>query len=128
MHIFLDENIPKQIAHALAILEKKYKVSSIPDYFGSGIADEDWIPQLKDLKGVIITQDINIKRTKHQWSLFQNNELIAFFLHPPSKSGFSYWEFVRIIVKHWEEIIKKAERAERPFSFKITSKGTIEDF
>jgi PIN like domain len=51
-----------------------FEVLSIKEVFGKGIKDEDWIPQVGKLHGVVITQDKNIHRTKPQRDLLKNTE------------------------------------------------------
>ena len=41
----------------------------------------------------------------------------------PSKNGFSYWDMLKLMVKHWQEITKIAVREKRPFAYKITARG-----
>lgn len=49
-----------------------------------------------------------------------------FYFRPPSKTGFSYWDMLKLMAKHWEEIIKIATRQERPFGYKVSSRGKLE--
>lgn len=88
--------------------------------FGSGIKDEDWIPRVAKNNACVITQDINIRRIRHQRELCEAQGLGMFYLKPPSKKGLSYWDQLKLIVKHWEEIIKKASKEKRPFSYQIS--------
>lgn len=133
MKIYIDENISKYLAEGLNLLQKPeniklkedIEVIYLPTKFNIGVQDEDWIPLVGKEGGCVITQDINIKRTRHQWELCQEYELGMFFLKPPSKKGFSYWDMTKIVVKHWEEITKKALTERRPFGYKLTQKGKL---
>jgi len=42
------------------------------------------------------------------------------------KTGFKYWDMVKVLVMHWEQMNKIALRESRPFAYKITSKGKME--
>jgi hypothetical protein len=72
---------------------------------------------------MIITQDYNIQRKKIQRTLVEKYGLGMFYIRPPSKKGFQYWELVKLIVKHWEQIIQITLNEDRPFSYKITARG-----
>ncbi|MBO0937907.1 hypothetical protein J2I47_15220 [Fibrella sp. HMF5335] len=125
--IYIDENLPPQIAEALNILEthanEGFEVLAIGKEFGRGAQDEDWIPKVGAEQGVVITSDYNIQRIRRQRELFQEHGVGIFFFNPPSKTGYTYWEQVEQIVKRWREIKKKC-RNKRPFAFRCNSKST----
>lgn len=134
MIIYFDEHMPSVFAegfHKLqAPLRKKLNlrneviVKSVELEFGEGVADEEWIPQLKAENACVITQDYNIQRSRHQRKLCEEFRVGMFYLRPPSKSGFSYWKMVELTIKHWTEILKKVDCEPRPFAFKITSRSS----
>jgi len=124
MNFFIDENISHRIATALDTLDKDNNVYSIPIYFKAGTADEIWIKEISKLDGIVITQDININRTKKQWDLFTKNNLGGFFIKTPQKT--EYWDLIKIIINNWEEIIMKSKKTKRPFGYKITPRGKME--
>lgn len=131
MIIYIDENMPSVFAQGFHILQEplsaklnlrdKIEVKSIKLEFDEGVEDEEWIPRLKGRKACVITQDYNIQRIRHQRVLCEEFGLGMFYFRPPSKNGFSYWDMVKVMVKHWPEMLKKADREPRPFAFKITA-------
>lgn len=131
MIIYVDENMPSVLAEGFDILQEplNYKlrepirVKSIKRAFGAGAQDEDWIPKAGEEGACVITQDFNIRRIRHQRALCEQYGLGMFYFHPPSKTGFSYWEMLKLMVKHWEEIIRIAIKEKRPFAYKITARG-----
>lgn len=131
MIIYVDENMSPFLARGFDILQKPLnqklaepiRVLSIKDAFGQGAQDEDWIPKTGEEGACVITQDFNIRRIKHQRALCEQYGLGMFYFHPPSKSGFSYWEMLKLMIRHWEEITRIANREERPFAYKITARG-----
>jgi hypothetical protein len=74
----------------------------------------------------IITQDYNIQRITHQRELCEQYGLGMFYFRPPSKNGFRYWDMLKMMVKHWPDIIKIAQKKKRPFAYKASSKGKLE--
>lgn len=135
MIIYIDENMSPFLAKGFNILQEplnfklqeRIEVRSLKDEFGQGAKDEDWIPKAGLKKACIITQDYNIKRIRHQRELCERYGLGMFYFRPPSKGGFSYWDMVKLMVKNWEEIGQLAVKTKRPFAYKITSKGRIEE-
>ncbi|WAC10581.1 PIN-like domain-containing protein [Dyadobacter pollutisoli] len=125
--IYIDENISPHLASGLHILERPngdaFEVLSIESVFGRGALDEDWLPKIGKEKGVVITQDLNIHRTRRQRELFEEHHVGVFFLSPPSKTGYQYWEMVEQIIKRWREI-KKLSKGNRPFAYRCTSRST----
>lgn len=134
MIIYIDENMPRMLAEGFHILQvpenhrlglkDKIEVKSISSEFGKGALDEEWIPMAGKQNSCVITQDYNINRIKHQRALCEKYNLGMFYFRPPSKNGFSYWEMVKLLTKHWPEIIKTVSKQERPFSYKITARSS----
>lgn len=130
MIIYIDENLPPQIAKGMDILQKplnkRYKndfeIKSIKEVFGQGIKDEKWIPIAGKEKAVALTQDFRIQRMRHQRDLFNQHGLGIIFFNTP-KGGLSYWEFVKNFTKRWEEILKIADNEKKPFAFKFNVKS-----
>jgi hypothetical protein len=128
MKVYIDENFPVKLAHGLQVLQEPLnkgekspiEVLSIKEVFGEGVADEDWIPLAGAEHAVVITQDYNIQRTRHQAALFREHGLGIFFYRPPSNKGFSYWEMVLQIVTRWEEIKKLSYKTQAPFAFRCS--------
>lgn len=134
MTIFLDENLPPALAEGFNVLQQPenfrlqladpIEVKSIKKVFGKGVADEYWIPQVGVLGACSFTQDFNIHRIAHQRRLCIKYNLGMIYLRPPSKTGYSYWEMVQLMVKHWHEIIQIVSKEERPFFYQITPRAS----
>jgi hypothetical protein len=133
--IFIDENLPPQIARGLNILqqpqnkkdEMNVEVLSIKDFFGEGAKDEDWIPKVGNLRGVVITQDYRIQSLKHQRELYKQHGVGILFFSPPSNSGFAYWEMVKQIINRWEKIKIIVKKNKPPFAFRCSSRSEFEN-
>lgn len=124
MKFYFDENITPQIARALAILQEprqqeNVEVFTIRDAFGKGAPDEEWIPQVASEDGIVVTQDMNIHRTRHQRELYRQHGLGVVFFKPPSKSGYSYWEMIEKLIEAWPQIKKIGKMERKPFAFII---------
>jgi len=133
--IFIDENLPAQIARGLHIIQQpqnakdgiKFDVISIKDHFGEGTADEEWIPEVGKLKGIVITQDYRIQSLKHQRELYKQNGVGILFFSPPSSKGFAYWEMVKQIMNRWEDIKSIVKKHKTPFAFRCSSRTKFEN-
>lgn len=126
MKIYIDENISPNLAKGLNILEKPFgagiEVLSIKEVFGEGVQDEDWIPKVGLEKGIVITQDYNIHRTRLQKELYLESGLGIFFFSK-SKTGFSYWEITVELIKRWDRLKKLATKTQLPFAYRCTSRS-----
>jgi hypothetical protein len=124
MKIYIDENMPPQLAEGLSILEKPnhegIEVYSIQKEYGRGVSDEDWIPQVGQVNGIVITQDARMQRIKSQYNLLKQYKLGIFYLIPSGKRGYTYWEMVERIVLNWREIKSIIRKSKAPFAFRIT--------
>ncbi len=125
-NIYIDENFSEWLAIGLDYLERpnndNIKVYSIKKEFGEGAADEDWLPAIGREKGILLTQDLNIYRTRNLRELYNDHGVGVFFFKPPSKGGYSYWEMVFQIIKRWNDIKKKIRKNKLPFAFRCTSR------
>lgn len=129
MDIYLDENLSEYVADALNFLNKGYysdvQVYSTKTKFGKGAKDEEIIPTLGAAGSVLITRDINIQRTRLQYSLCQQYNLGVFFLKLPKNQN-KHWEIVRLLINNWEEIINKSDKERKPFGYNISQRGRWE--
>ena len=132
--IYIDENMPRQLAHGLHTLQQpqnlkdglEIEVLSIADVFGKGTQDEDWIPRVGAEKGIVITQDSRIQSQKHQRKLYIENGVGILFLNPPSKNGFSYWDMVKKIIEEWDNINTIVKKNKTPFAYRGSSNKHFE--
>jgi hypothetical protein len=117
--IYLDENLSEYVADALNSLNKGYfrdiNVYSTKLKFGKGVPDEEIIPAIGKSKGILITKDINIHRTRMQYQLCEKYKLGVFFLKP-SKGMDRHWEIVKMLIENWEAIISIIQKEKLPFS------------
>lgn len=133
MKIYLDENMPPQLARALNIIQEALNkqegtnitVLSTIDEFGRGAKDEDWIPKVSGC--IVITQDIRIQRTRHQRDLYLENNVGMIFIKSPSKKGMSFWNFTQLLIKRWDEIRKKIKKENFPFAYSCSSNGSLKE-
>ncbi|MBD0285286.1 MAG: hypothetical protein ICV51_09780 [Flavisolibacter sp.] len=125
---YLDENLSEYVADALNSLNKGYfrdvQVYSTKIKFGKGVPDEDIIPAIGKAKGILITKDTNIQRTRMQYQLCAKYKLGVFFLKP-QKGMDRHWEIVKMLIVNWEEIIRTIEKEKLPFGFEITPRGKL---
>src|SRR5690606_25289231 len=109
MIIYFDENMPPHLAEGFQIIQspegfktgQNIEVKFLPDAFGSGSKDADWIPKIGREGSCVITQDINISRRKDELELFRKNNIGIFFLKGISnKKGLSIWGMTEALAKN----------------------------
>lgn len=123
MRIYFDENFSPALVEGLRRIQDGRRrdditVCSVIEEFGRGAPDEIWIPGVASRHGVVITQDLNINRTRAQWELCRANKIGIIFIKLPKK-GWDYWDIVRLIVRWWSEISQRAKNTLRPFGLCI---------
>lgn len=129
MRIFFDENFSHFLSKGISHFQEgrrseDVEVFHIAEFFDRGIADDKWIPKVASMHGIVITQDLNIHRTRYLKELCDTNKIGIFFFKPPSKKGYMYWEWVVQVVNKWDEIKKISKNTNRPFSFQIKPRTT----
>lgn len=129
MIIYLDENMPPHLARGFQIIQfpegfktnLNIEVKFLPDTFGRGSKDTEWIPKIGKEGSCVITQDIKISKRKNELDLFKKNKVGIFFLKGPSKkNGLSIWEMTQALAKNWDEICKIATTRKKPFGYEFS--------
>lgn len=124
LKIYIDENMPKQLASAFNIIQthlnkkekKVIEVYSMKD-IDEGASDIEWFENLKDKNAIILTQDRNIQRHKHERKAYEENGIgIIFFKH--HKGGMTFWNTFKHLVKFWPDIKQICRKNKLPFAFK----------
>ncbi len=119
MKIYLDENMSPNLCHGLqcfqrslnAELKRPVEILSIAEEYGRGTADEVWIPPVGASKGMAITWDFNIQRTRHQRELCEQHGVGLVIIRAVSKKqGMRFWDQVQLLVKYWEDVVQVATR------------------
>lgn len=127
--IYLDENLSEYVADALNSLSKGYfseiEVLSTKKAFGKGTPDEDLIPAIGKARGILITRDVNILRTRMQYQLCRKHKLGVFFLKL-SKGSQDHWSMVTLLVHHWRGIADLAGRGKLPFGCELSARAGIQ--
>lgn len=123
MRIYFDENFSHRIASGMREFQEArpsegVTVVWVPDEFGRGTPDEDWIPLVASKHGIILTQDMNIHRIAAQWELCRQNKIGLFFFKPP-KGGWGFWNVIREVVNRWDEIKSLSAVQKRPFGYMV---------
>ncbi|MFQ5604953.1 MAG: hypothetical protein ACE5HS_16920 [bacterium] len=96
------------------------QVHHVAESFGRGIEDIIWIPKIAQMHGVVITQDLNIHRTRYLFQLCLEYKLGIFFFKPPKKKSYKYWEWIEQVLKRWALIKDYSINTKRPFSYLVT--------
>lgn len=126
--IFIDENLSEYVADALNSLSKGYFsntiVLSTKTKFGKGEPDEVIIPAIGRQKGILITKDLNIHRTRLQYQLCKQYKIGVFFLKM-QKGHDRHWEIVKLLVNAWEDIIDTIATENCPFGYEIPIRGKM---
>lgn len=104
---------------------REIQVFSTKEKFGKGVKDEIIIPGIGSNKGILITRDINIHKTRLQFELSQQYKLGVFFLTMP-KGLDKHWEIVKSLINNWQEIVLKIEKEKTPFAYRIKLRGSME--
>lgn len=93
MKLALDANLFPHLAHAvhqLFIFEHGEGIS-IPERFGRGVADRDWIVALyKEGGWAVLTQDRKLRTRPHERRALEQSDLVVFILESGCAKE-SYW-------------------------------------
>ncbi|MCL5992482.1 MAG: hypothetical protein M1419_10355, partial [Bacteroidetes bacterium] len=105
--------------------KRNIEIFATIDEFGSGASDEVIIPEVANEKGVLITNDKRIQRIQQQYELCRSCGIRIFFIKL-EKNSYTYWELVKFLIKHWENITDKILNTKKTLAFEITPRAIKE--
>ncbi len=126
MLIYFDENLSPHLAAGMHHLSQGHLkgariVSSTTDP-GRGVPDEELLKHIAATGGILFTKDINIHRDRMVAQECKKLGLGLFFLKLPQNEG-KYWDIVRAVIKHWEEIVKIVSTKKAPYAYEVSPKA-----
>lgn len=119
----LDENLAsKSIVEALRA--EGLRVTTVPDEFGRGCLDVDWLPKAGGLGYVILTKDKAMRRTPLELAVLRDARVMYFAL---TRGNLTAAQIVAAIVAAAPNIerIAKSRRGARSVLARITSVGKV---
>ncbi|MEO8067584.1 MAG: hypothetical protein ABI599_07830 [Flavobacteriales bacterium] len=126
MLIYFDENLSEHLAdgmHHLTLVHLKgVEIISAKRDPGKHTPDDDLLKYIAKKDAVFITKDINIHRDRMMAQMCKELGIAMFFLKLPQNEG-KYWDIVRAVIKHWEEMVTIMNTKKRPFAYEVTPKG-----
>jgi len=117
-----DENISPAIVRALRELGKP--VAYITDILPRGTADLTIFQKLGELGWILVTQDQNIKRKKHERAAMKQAALGAFIFTGRAEKDID--SMTILILKHFQQMQNFESSTRRQFIFGISDKGSID--
>ena len=119
MKFIFDENLSPKLARGLK--EFGEETSHLRDYFAEGTSDEEWLRRIGEEGWTLITLDKRIRRRPIERDALKNYKVGAFFLGGKTMRR---WDYVKQIVRAWENIKHLAESETPPFAYQINTYGT----
>jgi len=134
MLFIFDENLSENLSSGLHTLEKgntrsphRADVKFAPEVMGKrGATDEDIIPKVGELKGVLVTQDKDFINKKHYFTLYREHK-VGIVLYTISNKDV-YWDKVKSFVRNWEDLKEKISETKPPFVLVIGKNGGVVHF
>lgn len=126
MDFYLDENLPPRVANALNALEEgeEDNVYHTRLVFGAGILDPDLFPKIKEVNGILITNDLKQYSRKNEHDIIKELGITVILLHLPKGANFALK--YKTIIDRWEEIKTICRKNKHPFFCKIKMRGETE--
>lgn len=126
MKLALDANLSLYLARAVHALlaPEGGEATSIPERFGPGVADRDWIAALHDEGGwAVLTQDRKLRTRPHERLALEQSGLVVFIL----AHGWApepYWPKAAGIIRWLPPMLDAFRTAQPPALFAIPHRWT----
>ncbi len=126
VHALFDEDIPKQVAKALAAFGCQASHVAGVRALGEGASDDQIIQWCKDNAATLVTADYKMKTTQRYAALLREHKVSAAFFRTPSKRGWTAKEWFRQVVNRMDDI--QREFPQRSPLYRVyRSRGRPED-
>lgn len=122
MTFLFDENISGLVVDALKALGKP--VAYLTDILPRGTVDQVLFSRLGELGWLLVTQDKKIKRKKHELEALRRAGIGAFIFTGRAERDVD--SMMMLVLKHFQEMQRLADKTTRPFVFGISDKGSID--
>lgn len=134
MLIIFDENFPQKIAEGLNTIESTNRDTILHCEIThpylikkGGTTDDDWVEYAGINNAIIMTFDKDFKDIKAKGRLYNEHKVGVFFFKFDKKEKM-YWQVVRLFVNNFDAMKKIILEVERPFVYRISSKGSPERY
>lgn len=113
MKFLIDNNLAPPLARSLNELSRPaHEVVHVRAKFRHDTPDVEWLAALGNEGGwAVITQDIRLRRNKHELEAIRSAGLTVFCL-APAWTHRPFWEKAWRLVRRWPEIVGQATRVE----------------
>jgi uncharacterized protein with PIN domain len=120
LRFLFDAHLPPGLAEALRVLGEP--AEHVNEIFAPATPDETWLRYAGERGWCIVSRDVNITRKPHEVAALREAEVGAFFLLPGKHSP-RLCQIIQVVIKHWPEMKRVAQRERRPFQFQIRERG-----
>jgi hypothetical protein len=119
---FFDNNHSPKIPKILK--ENGVDARHMQEVFGRGLEDVEWIPEIGKRGWVVITGDLHIKTKKAEKKVFEEANLITFFVTKKYNNAHAL-KRIAWILNQWEAIEAVAAEAQPGDCFDVPFKGKV---
>jgi hypothetical protein len=109
-----DNNLPPQLAHAIAALSRgedgPVEVIHLKDRFRQDAEDTDWIPQLGQEGGWIVVSQDGFRKSKAERELMRSGGVSVYVLDPQWAQKL-FWLKAERLVHWWPQMLQHARLA-----------------
>jgi PIN domain-containing protein len=116
---FLDNNLSKHLAHAMAGFQED--VVHLQDRFSEAARDEEWLSAIGKDGWTLITRDDHIRWKPAELAALKVHGIGAFFLGGKNRSR---CDLIQQLVRNWPRIKELSTKTRRPFAFRVPPQGT----
>lgn len=134
MIILFDENIPSKIAEGINIIDSANKDTILKCTYThpyllnkGGELDDNWIEYAGKNRAIIFSFDRDFRQIKSKGKLYVEHNVGVFFFKY-KKGDPIYWQTVKLIINHLNEIKSTIVNVPSPFVFEISSLGVKQCF
>lgn len=124
MILFFDRNVGVAIPTALKLLNLPVQIEAHQDHFPIDEPDDVWLPLVGGWGWIVIAQDYKFHVIQAELEALKQHNIGCFYLWGAEATK---WEAMRAFARGYDNIIREASRAIRPFAFKVEKHGGVNE-
>ncbi|MHB2019736.1 MAG: DUF5615 family PIN-like protein [Candidatus Xenobia bacterium] len=128
MKIVFDNNLSRELAQAMQLLDRDHEVSHITDHVPADTDDEVWLRRAGAEGWIVVTRDKNLKRKPAELKVYRTYKVAGFWLDVGKTKNLTAFEIAEQVVRNWRTMKEWAGKTRPPYLLRVPNAGMPRSF
>ena len=123
MILFFDRNTGTALPKALALLRPPHPIEYHQAHFPQMSPDDVWLPEVGRRGWVVVAQDYNFHRRRHELDAIRRYQIGVFYLWGANSPT---WDIARVFLRAFDAVETIEATVPKPFVYRILKDGRLQ--